>query len=42
MGSWGPYIVCKACIKNPRKWTNGTLAGLRFGVLMVGENKKPF
>ena len=33
--SWKPHIVGKACVENLRKWTNGMLVGLRFGVLMT-------
>ena len=25
---WAPHIVCKICVENLRKWTNGMLAGL--------------
>ena len=35
-----PHIVCKACVENLRKWTNGTLASLRFGVPMVWREPK--
>ena len=37
---WAPHIVCKACVENLRKWTNGTLASLRFGVPMVWREPK--
>ena len=37
---WPPHIVCKACVEKLRKWTNGTLASLRFGVPMVWREPK--
>ena len=37
---WAPHIVCKACVENLRKWTNGTLASLKFGVPMVWREPK--
>ena len=37
---WAPRIVCKECVENLRKWTNGTLASLRFGVPMVWREPK--
>ena len=39
---WAPYIVCKACVENLRKWTDDVLAGLRFGILMIERTKKHF
>ena len=38
----GLHFVCKACVKNLRKWTNNMLAGLRFGVPMVRTELKNY
>ena len=35
-----PHIVQKACVESLRKWANGTLKSLRFGVPMVWRNPK--
>ena len=37
---WAPHIICKACVKSLRKWANGTLKSLKFGVPMVWREPK--
>ena len=40
---WAFHIVCKACVESSRKWANGALKSLIFGVPMVWrEPKKTF
>ena len=35
-----PYIFCKACVESLRKWVNGTLKTLEFGVRIVWREPK--
>ena len=34
-----PHILCKACVENMRRWTNGTLAGFRLVYRLFRENQ---